>query len=78
MIGLLDKPTVGTVLIDGTETTSLNDNEISAFRNSKLGFIFQFSNLLPDLTVLENVMLPREIQNSDGNSMEEQKTCFEQ
>lgn len=71
MIGLLDKPTNGQVLIDETETTSLNDNQISAFRNSKLGFIFQFSNLLPDLTVLENVMLPREIQNSNGKSIED-------
>jgi len=73
MIGLLDKPTSGQVLIDGTETTALTDNQISAFRNSKLGFIFQFSNLLADLTVLENVMLPREIQKSGGNSMEDAK-----
>lgn len=68
LIGLLDKPTSGEVLIDGINTTALNDGQISAFRNSKLGFVFQFSNLLPDLTVLENVMLPREIQNSDGRS----------
>ena len=44
MIGLLDKPTSGQVLIDGIDTTTLSDNQISAFRNSKLGFIFQFSN----------------------------------
>ncbi|HSA97860.1 MAG TPA: ABC transporter ATP-binding protein [Candidatus Nitrosotenuis sp.] len=64
MIGLLDKPTSGQVFIDGTNTTKLSDNKISAFRNSKLGFIFQFSNLLADLTVLENVMLPRLIQGT--------------
>ncbi len=64
MIGLLDKPTDGKILIDGTETTTLNDGKISAFRNHKLGFIFQFSNLLSDLTVLENVMLPRQIQGT--------------
>ena len=73
MIGLLDKPSSGSVLIDGVETTSLNDNQISSFRNSKLGFVFQFSNLLPDLTVLENVMLPREIQHSNGESANEAK-----
>jgi lipoprotein-releasing system ATP-binding protein len=61
MIGLLDHPTIGKVFIDGTDTTNLTDNKISSFRNKKLGFIFQFSNLLTDLTVLENVLLPREI-----------------
>lgn len=61
MIGLLDRPTNGKVFIDGTDTTNLSDNKISSFRNKKLGFIFQFSNLLTDLTVLENVLLPREI-----------------
>lgn len=61
MIGLLDRPTSGRVLIDGIDTTNLTDNQISTFRNKKLGFIFQFSNLLTDLTVLENVLLPREI-----------------
>ena len=66
MIGLLDRPTSGSVMIDGTETTSLGDDRTSSLRNSKLGFVFQFSNLLPDLTVLENVMLPRQIQNSNG------------
>ena len=61
MIGLLDRPTNGTIKIDGVNTTTLNDNKISTFRNTKLGFIFQFSNLLSDLTVLENVLLPRQI-----------------
>ena len=62
MIGLLDKPTQGKVLIDGFDTSNLTDNEISAFRNEKLGFVFQFANLLADLTVLENVLLPSQIQ----------------
>jgi len=66
MIGLLDKPTKGKILIDGQETTNLTDNEISAFRNTKLGFVFQFANLLTDLTVLENVLLPGQIQQ-DSN-----------
>ena len=62
MIGLLDKPTEGKVLVDGFDTSDLTDNEISAFRNKKLGFVFQFANLLADLTVLENVLLPSQIQ----------------
>ena len=62
MIGLLDRPTEGRVLVDGFDTSDLTDNEISAFRNEKLGFVFQFSNLLADLTVLENVLLPSQIQ----------------
>jgi len=62
MVGLLDRPTKGRVLVDGFDTSDLTDNEISAFRNEKLGFVFQFSNLLADLTVLENVLLPSQIQ----------------
>ena len=62
MIGLLDKPTQGKVLVDGFDTSDLTDNEISTFRNEKLGFVFQFANLLADLTVLENVLLPSQIQ----------------
>ena len=64
MIALLDKPTKGQIIVDGTETTHLGDGKLSAFRNDKLGFIFQFSNLLTDLTVLENVKLPRQIQGT--------------
>ncbi len=61
MVGLLDRPTTGKILIDGINTTTLNDDKLSSFRNNKLGFIFQFSNLLSDLSVLENVMLPIQI-----------------
>ena len=67
MIGLLDKPTIGKVILDGKETTALNDGQVSQYRNEKLGFVFQFANLLPDLTVLENVMLPQQIQGSPEN-----------
>jgi len=62
MVGLLDRPTEGRVQVDGFDTSDLTDNEISAFRNKKLGFVFQFANLLADLTVLENVLLPSQIQ----------------
>ncbi|MXX20362.1 MAG: ABC transporter ATP-binding protein [Cenarchaeum sp. SB0665_bin_23] len=61
IIGLLDKPTNGTVRVAGTDTSKLNDGQISSFRNKKVGFVFQFSNLLSDLTVLENVMLPMQM-----------------
>ena len=60
-MGLLDRPTEGTILIDGIDTTNLNDGQTATFRNRKMGFIFQFSNLLVDLTVLENVMLPMQM-----------------
>jgi lipoprotein-releasing system ATP-binding protein len=68
MIGLLDSPSNGKVFVDGIDTTKLNDGKISSFRNKKLGFIFQFSNLLSDLTVLENVMLPKQIGGINGSS----------
>lgn len=61
MMGLLDRPTSGRVLIDGTDTSGMGDGRLSSLRNEKIGFVFQFSNLLPDLTVLENVMLPGQI-----------------
>ncbi len=73
MIGLLDRPTTGKVFIDGVDTTKLNDSKISSFRNEKLGFIFQFSNLLTDLTVLENVLLPRNIQGTEKNAVHDAK-----
>ena len=71
MIGLLDRPTAGKVLIDGIDTTSLGDNKISSFRNKKLGFIFQFSNLLSDLSVLENVLLPVQISGKGATAQKD-------
>ncbi|MEK0329665.1 MAG: ABC transporter ATP-binding protein [Nitrosopumilus sp.] len=68
MIGLLDNPTNGKIFIDGIDTTTLGDNKTSSFRNKKLGFIFQFSNLLSDLSVLENVLLPRQIAGTNSTA----------
>ena len=65
MIGLLDHPTKGKISIDGIDTTTLSDDKVSSFRNKKLGFIFQFSNLLTDLSVLENVLLPLQIAGNN-------------
>ncbi|MBI1663751.1 MAG: ABC transporter ATP-binding protein [Nitrosopumilus sp.] len=73
MIGLLDRPTNGKIFIDGTDTTTLNDDKISSFRNTKLGFIFQLSNLLTDLTVLENVLLPRQIGGTNSTAEKDAK-----
>ena len=73
MIGLLDKPTSGKIILDDTETTKLNDSQVSQYRNKKLGFIFQSSNLLQDLSVLENVMLPQQIQQDSENFVEKAK-----
>jgi lipoprotein-releasing system ATP-binding protein len=78
MIGLLDHPTQGKVMIDGFDTSNLTDNEVSEFRNEKLGFVFQFANLLADLTVLENVLLPSQIQFDSSNILDKAKMILEQ
>ncbi len=58
IIGLLDQPTSGTIEINGTDVSRLNDNELSTLRNEFVGFVFQQFNLINKLTVLENVLLP--------------------
>ena len=58
IIGTLDAPDSGKLTINGTETGKLNDKELAAFRNKNIGFVFQFHQLLPEFTALENVMIP--------------------
>lgn len=58
ILGTLSTPDKGTLLIDGTDVTTLSRKEISTFRNRKIGFVFQFHHLLPEFTSLENVMVP--------------------
>lgn len=58
IIGTLDKPNSGSVLIDGVDVFSLKEKELADFRNRHIGFIFQFHQLLPEFTTLENVMMP--------------------
>lgn len=56
--GTLDRPTSGIVLVDGVDVTGLSENELAVFRKNKIGFVFQFFNLLRNLSAIENVMLP--------------------
>jgi putative ABC transport system ATP-binding protein len=58
IMGLLDKPTSGRVLIDGIEASRLSSSELARIRNYKIGFVFQFFNLVNRLTVLENIEMP--------------------
>jgi putative ABC transport system ATP-binding protein len=58
LIGGLDTPTHGTIEIDGVDITRMNEDQLTEVRNEKIGFIFQFFNLIPTLTALENVALP--------------------
>jgi lipoprotein-releasing system ATP-binding protein len=58
ILGTLDKPDSGQVLLDGQEVSALTDKALAAFRNERIGFIFQFHNLLAEFTALENVCLP--------------------
>ncbi|MCS4540755.1 MAG: ABC transporter ATP-binding protein [Euryarchaeota archaeon] len=63
MIGALDRPTDGQVIIDGTDVTKLSENKLALLRCEKIGFVFQFYNLIPTLTALENVELPMTFAN---------------
>jgi len=58
LIGLLDKPTGGEIIVQGKMISQLNDDQVSSLRNEFIGFVFQQFNLIPKLTVLENILLP--------------------
>ena len=58
IIGTLDRPDGGIVMIDGTDVGRMRERELAAFRNKRIGFVFQFHQLLPEFTALENVMIP--------------------
>jgi putative ABC transport system ATP-binding protein len=64
----LDRPTTGTVSIDGTDITELNDKKLTLLRRHNIGFIFQFFNLLPTLTAEENILLPLQIAGTRPDS----------
>lgn len=65
LIGTLDKPTSGTIRIDGQDVFAHSERKMAAFRNEHIGFIFQFHHLLPDFDALENVLMPALIRNGD-------------
>lgn len=67
MLGGLDRPDSGQVVVDGTELSGLKDEELTIFRRRKIGFVFQAYNLVPMLTVKENIVLPAEL---DGRRAE--------
>ncbi|MEL3909165.1 MAG: ABC transporter ATP-binding protein [Treponemataceae bacterium] len=75
MIGCLDRPSSGTVLIDGEDTAKMSDKHLANLRNNTVGFVFQQYFLLPSYTVLENVMLPLRYQ---GVPMRERKKLAEE
>lgn len=58
IIGTLDRPDTGRVIVDGVDTSGLSSKKLSDFRNRHLGFVFQFHQLLPEFTALENIMIP--------------------
>lgn len=60
LLGALDKPTSGSIVVDGKDVAKMNDRTLTAYRGRTIGFVFQNYNLVPNLTALENVMLPME------------------
>jgi lipoprotein-releasing system ATP-binding protein len=74
ILGTLENPTIGEVIINGTNITELNDKDLSNFRNENIGFVFQFHNLLAEFTALENVCLPAFIAGKEKRETQEKAT----
>lgn len=72
IIGTLSAMDSGSLIIDGEQVTTLDDNHLSDFRNRRIGFVFQFHHLLPEFTALENVMLPALIARREHKEVEQE------
>jgi lipoprotein-releasing system ATP-binding protein len=70
ILGTLDRPTSGELIIDGTDVYKLNDKKLAAFRNLNIGFVFQFHHLLPEFDALENVCMPALIAGTNKKQAE--------
>ncbi len=77
IIGALDRPSAGKVLFDGRNFAELNDIELARIRNKEIGFVFQLHHLLPQCTVLENVLVPTLVDKSHTLRKEAQKRAIE-
>jgi putative ABC transport system ATP-binding protein len=77
LLGGLDNPTEGTVLVDGTDLSKLDDKKLTILRRTKIGFVFQFFNLIPVLNAVENVALPLVLNGSQGNATDGAKTWLQ-
>lgn len=71
IIGTLDKPDTGSVYVDGIDTTTLSQKALADFRNKHLGFVFQFHQLLPEFTAIENIMIPAYIAGTSQKAAKE-------
>lgn len=76
IIGTLDKPSRGTVTIDGQDLFQLTEAQQADFRNRRIGFVFQFHHLLPEFTALENAGMPALVQRRDPASVEAEATAL--
>ena len=78
IMGTLDKADSGTILLNGTNISSLKEKELANFRNKQIGFVFQFHQLLPEFTALENVMIPALIAGiSSSDAMKKAKQTLD-
>lgn len=71
IIGTLDRPDSGTVCVDGIDVTSLSSKKLADFRNRHIGFVFQFHQLLPEFTALENIMIPAYIAGTSRKAAQQ-------
>ena len=71
LISGIDQPTAGKIFVDAIEVTAMDENLLTLFRRDNIGFVFQFFNLLPTLTILENVLLPGQLDNHSAPNLHE-------